>query len=63
MKAKIDIEIFDHSSLQQCEEAGFGIKDLETMYKISFESLLKELCADDRVAYMLSIEVEDNTVK
>lgn len=63
MKAKINIEIFDNSSLQQCEEYGFGIKAMEYMYKISFESILKEMCANGRVDYTLSVEVEDNTLK
>lgn len=63
MKAKINIEIFDNSSLKKCEEYGFGIKSLETMYTMSFESILKEVCADDRATYTLSVEVEDNTVK
>ena len=63
MKAQINIEIFDNSSLQQCEEVGFGIKAIEYMYKIGFEHILKEVCADDSVDYTLSVEVEDDTVK
>lgn len=61
MKAKINIEIFDDSSLKKCEEFGFGMKALETMYKISFESMLSQICVDG-ANYTLSVEVEDNTL-
>ena len=62
MKVKLNIEIFDDSNLKKCEEYGFGVKALETMYKISFDSLLKEVCAEGGSNYTLSVEVEDNTV-
>lgn len=60
MKAKINIEIFDNSSLKECEELGFYTKTLENLYKISFETLLKEMCASG-ANYSLSVEIEDNT--
>ena len=62
MKAKINIEIFDDSSLQQCEDLGFGIKALETLYKVSFGTILKEMCVDG-ADYTLSVEIEDNITK
>lgn len=60
MKAKINIEIFDDSTLKECEELGFYTKTLESLYQISFESILKEMCASG-ANYTLSVEVEDNT--
>ena len=62
MKAKINIEIFDNSSLKECEAIGFYAKTLETLYKDSFESILKEVCVQGS-DYTLSVEIEDNTTK
>lgn len=61
MKAKINIEIFDDSSLEQCESFGFYNDTLKTLYTISFDTLLKEIC-EDGTNYNLSVEIEDNTV-
>lgn len=61
MKAKINIEIFDDSTLKKCEELGFYPKTLETLYTVAFEALLKEMCTDSGTDYVLSVEIVDNT--
>lgn len=62
MKAKINIEIFDDSSLQQCEDLGFSLKTLEALYNANFNTILKEACVEG-ADYTLSVEIEDNTTK
>lgn len=61
MKAKINIEIFDDSSLKECEDLGFYAKTLETIYQFSFDAFLKEVCSGG-ADYTLSVEIEDNTL-
>jgi hypothetical protein len=61
MKAKINIEIFDDSTLKKSEELGFYPKTLETLYTVAFETLLKEICTGTGADYTLSVEIVDNT--
>lgn len=60
MKAKINIEIFDKSTLQECEAIGFGMKAMETLYTVAFDNLLKQMCTDG-AEYSLSVVIEENT--
>ena len=61
MKAKINIEIFDDSTLKECEELGFYTKTMETLYTAVFEEILKQMCING-TEYMLSVQIEDNTM-
>lgn len=61
MKAKINIEIFDKSTPQECESLGFGNKALETLYTVAFNNLLETMC-ESGAEYTLSVKIEDNTV-
>ena len=60
MKAKINIEIFDKSTLQECEAIEFGMKAMENLYTVAFDNLLKQICTDG-AKYSLSVVIEDDT--
>lgn len=60
MKATVNIEIFDNSSMSDLEEFGITIKFLKMCFEAGFEKYLQEVCKDG-TDYTLSVEVEDNT--
>lgn len=62
MKAKINIELWDNSSMEQLSEFGLTDKFLKIIYEKAFEQLVEEICANG-AKYTLSVEIEDNTVQ
>jgi hypothetical protein len=60
MKAKVNIELFDSTSMTRLEEVGFTTKLLQIYYEEAFKQLLKEICQTG-LEYSLFVEIEDNT--
>lgn len=61
MKAMVNIEIFDNSSISDLDELGVTTKFLKKCFEVGFEKYLQKLC-EDGSDYTLSVEIEDNTV-
>lgn len=61
MRAKVDIELFDNTSVSKLNNIGVSEEFLRIYYEAAFDQLLKEVCAEG-MNYTLSIEIEDNTV-
>ena len=62
MKVKINIELWDNSSMSAIEEIGLTTKFLELCYKAGYEQYTKDLCKDaPEMNYIVSAEIEDNT--
>lgn len=63
MKAKINIELWDNSPASNLEEIGLTVKFLELCYKAGYEQYTKDLCKDaPELNYVVSVEIEDNTI-
>ena len=60
MKVKVNIDIIDDEhDIEWHEQQGFTKSDIETLYRICFNSLLLQITNDNEVRYELNIEVED----
>lgn len=61
MKVKINIELWDNSSIAKLEELGLTEKFLKICYENAFKQFVESICESDDMKRTVSVEVEDNT--
>ena len=60
MKVKINIEIWDDTSVEKLESVGVTDKFVTIMYENAFKEILEEICQSG-TEYLMHVETEDNT--
>ena len=61
MKVRVNIELWDNTTMSKLEEVGLTTKFLAIMYHTAFEQLVKEICNDaEGMEHTVSVEIVDN---